>query len=271
MEFLWFIIGIAIGALLAWWFLSRRCRSQLEEREAELVQERRQIEQDLEQERRSHQTTKELLSEAEEKQITAEQRATSFEDEVSTIRGKLDDLKSKNVAAETEYRRIEAEMQQLEFKLNEANQEKAQLAEELKEAGTSRDQNMESGPQISEYERRIQEQDNQIDRLQAELNAVRSKSDGTGPTAQQEETAQAFGATIQPSSTTTAQSDDLTKIKGIGRVLEGKLHQLGITSFQQIADFTQADVERVNAVLDFPGRIEREQWVEQARVFVGNA
>lgn len=63
-------------------------------------------------------------------------------------------------------------------------------------------------------------------------------------------------------------ADDLTKIKGIGQVLQGKLNQLGITTFKQIAEFTPADMERVNAVLDFPGRIERERWVEQARGFV---
>ena len=64
--------------------------------------------------------------------------------------------------------------------------------------------------------------------------------------------------------------DDLTKIKGIGRVLNKKLHGLGITSFQQIADFTPDDIDRVNAVLSFPGRIEREQWIEQAKAIVGS-
>jgi len=59
--------------------------------------------------------------------------------------------------------------------------------------------------------------------------------------------------------------DDLTRIKGIGQVLQTKLNALGIVTFQQIADFTPADIERVNEELDFPGRIERERWVEQAR------
>ena len=64
-------------------------------------------------------------------------------------------------------------------------------------------------------------------------------------------------------------ADDLTKINGIGQVLKGKLNKLGITTFRQIADFTAADIERIDAVLDFPGRIEREKWVEQARDMVG--
>ena len=62
--------------------------------------------------------------------------------------------------------------------------------------------------------------------------------------------------------------DDLTRIKGIGPTLKDKLYGLGIMSFQQIAEFTPADIARVNEVLDFPGRIEREQWVEQAKAIV---
>ena len=62
-----------------------------------------------------------------------------------------------------------------------------------------------------------------------------------------------------------ARSDDLTRIKGIGNVIERKLHTLGITTFEQIANFETADIERVNQVVDFAGRIEREKWVEQAR------
>lgn len=59
--------------------------------------------------------------------------------------------------------------------------------------------------------------------------------------------------------------DDLTEIKGIGKVIESKLHVLGITSYDQIARFTAQDIERVDQVLDFKGRIQREHWIEQAR------
>ena len=63
-------------------------------------------------------------------------------------------------------------------------------------------------------------------------------------------------------------SDDLTRIKGIGGVIESKLNALGITSYLQIANFTEADITRVNRVLDFKGRIQRERWVEQAHELV---
>lgn len=63
--------------------------------------------------------------------------------------------------------------------------------------------------------------------------------------------------------------DDLTLIKGIGKVIERRLHELGITTFQQLADLTPADARRINEAIDFPGRIEREHWVEQARSRAG--
>lgn len=59
--------------------------------------------------------------------------------------------------------------------------------------------------------------------------------------------------------------DDVTLIGGIGPALEKKLAALGITSLKQIAEFTAADIERVDAELAFKGRIEREEWVEQAQ------
>ena len=60
--------------------------------------------------------------------------------------------------------------------------------------------------------------------------------------------------------------DDLTRIKGIGKVIERKLHELGITTFKQIAELSPDDIRRIDTAIDFlPGRVEREHWVEQAR------
>ena len=59
-------------------------------------------------------------------------------------------------------------------------------------------------------------------------------------------------------------ADDLKKISGVGPVLEGKLNALGITSFAQIAAFSAQDIEKVDEVLNFKGRIERDNWLEQA-------
>lgn len=60
-------------------------------------------------------------------------------------------------------------------------------------------------------------------------------------------------------------ADDLKKISGVGPKLEEKLNALGITTFEQIANFTDEDVARVDEVLNFKGRIEREDWISQAK------
>ena len=62
-----------------------------------------------------------------------------------------------------------------------------------------------------------------------------------------------------------AGGDELTEINGIGPVIAGKLKDIGITTFKQIAEFTAEDIERVDAELNFKGRIEREEWVAQAK------
>ncbi|MEP0393460.1 MAG: hypothetical protein ABJ205_12550 [Erythrobacter sp.] len=64
-------------------------------------------------------------------------------------------------------------------------------------------------------------------------------------------------------------SDDLKRIKGLGPKLVGILNEQGITSFAQIAAWTDADVERVDAKLGrFQGRITRDKWVEQSKLLV---
>lgn len=65
-----------------------------------------------------------------------------------------------------------------------------------------------------------------------------------------------------------AAGDDLSKISGVGPVIVGKLEKLGITTFQQIADWTADDIARIDEELSFKGRIERENWVEQAKELI---
>jgi large subunit ribosomal protein L21 len=63
-------------------------------------------------------------------------------------------------------------------------------------------------------------------------------------------------------------ADDLSKLSGVGPVIVGKLKALGITTFQQIADFTAQDIARIDEELNFKGRIERDEWVKQANEFL---
>lgn len=63
-----------------------------------------------------------------------------------------------------------------------------------------------------------------------------------------------------------AVGDDLKRIRGIGVLIEKRLRAMGYNSYQQIGSWTRSDVDRVNQQLDFRGRIERENWIEQARI-----
>lgn len=62
--------------------------------------------------------------------------------------------------------------------------------------------------------------------------------------------------------------DDVKLIGGVGPALEKKLAGLGVTSLSQIAAWTAEDIERIDGELNFKGRIEREEWVEQAKELI---
>ncbi|MFZ4806599.1 MAG: helix-hairpin-helix domain-containing protein [Hyphomicrobiaceae bacterium] len=60
--------------------------------------------------------------------------------------------------------------------------------------------------------------------------------------------------------------EDLKRIRGVGVRIEKRLASMGITSYEQIANWSESEIDRVSQALDFKGRIERENWVEQARI-----
>lgn len=68
-----------------------------------------------------------------------------------------------------------------------------------------------------------------------------------------------------PAETEAAGGDDLTRLSGVGPKLAEKLQGAGVTSFAQIAAWTEEDIAAFDEKLSFKGRIEREGWVEQAR------
>jgi large subunit ribosomal protein L21 len=48
-------------------------------------------------------------------------------------------------------------------------------------------------------------------------------------------------------------------------VIAKKLEGLGITTLKQIAALTPKKVAEIDEQLNFKGRIEREEWIEQAK------
>ncbi len=77
---------------------------------------------------------------------------------------------------------------------------------------------------------------------------------------------EAFGGGGTATSYGSDRVDDLKRIRGIGVLIEKKLNSMGITAYEQVANWTGADIDRISQLLDFKGRIERENWIEQARI-----
>jgi large subunit ribosomal protein L21 len=65
--------------------------------------------------------------------------------------------------------------------------------------------------------------------------------------------------------TAAAGADDLKQLSGVGPALEKKLHAAGVTSFAQIAAWTDAEVAATDEQMSLKGRFEREGWIAQAK------
>ncbi len=64
------------------------------------------------------------------------------------------------------------------------------------------------------------------------------------------------------------QADELERISGVGPMLHDLLTGIGVYYFWQIAEWGPDEIEWVDNMLDgFNGRIERDNWVGQARIF----
>ncbi len=62
--------------------------------------------------------------------------------------------------------------------------------------------------------------------------------------------------------------DDLTRIQGVGKVVQHRLNKVGVFSFHQIATWTDTEIAYIeNNVLGsrFSGRVRRERWQRQAQ------
>jgi len=61
-------------------------------------------------------------------------------------------------------------------------------------------------------------------------------------------------------------ADNLSRIKGVGAKLEEALNKAGIYHFDQIAAWTSDNISWADDTLGFPGRADRENWVEQSKI-----
>ncbi|MEM7178251.1 MAG: 50S ribosomal protein L21 [Pseudomonadota bacterium] len=66
-------------------------------------------------------------------------------------------------------------------------------------------------------------------------------------------------------------ADDLTKISGVGPKLQEKLNENGVYHFWQIAEWGPEELAFMDDQLSFKGRMERDEWIKQAKEFAADS
>ena len=98
-----------------------------------------------------------------------------------------------------------------------------------------------------------------------------STATGTSPTQEPQSVPRPINTTPVGPAAIPGKRDNLKRIKGIGPQNEARLNEIGVLTFQQIANWSAEDQRTMGDVLAVPGRVEREEWVAQAALLAGGA
>ncbi len=126
---------------------------------------------------------------------------------------------------------------------------------------------------ISAIKARLEQVELENDRLQKDLSNIKDGSNNDTATDISPEDRQAQARTALNNALGTrikrvAKSDknNLKLIDGIGPFIENKLNDIGIYTFEQIAQLDEELIDHItDAIQFFPGRIQRDDWVGQAK------
>ncbi len=191
-----------------------------------------------------------------ERSMTARSSLTEIENAHEALKKELE-IKISQMISQEEATRLQAEANRLKV-FN------ASLQEEL----TQLKGNYEIPPSTITDERIMEEnafeEGSEIQHPESDLTEAAGKAEAQVEAAQ--EKAYSF---LQEAGIRTAQSgakDDLKLISGVGPFIEDKLNNIGIYTFEQIASLSVEQTEKITEAIEFfPGRIQRDDWVGQAR------
>jgi predicted flap endonuclease-1-like 5' DNA nuclease len=156
------------------------------------------------------------------------------------------------------------EGERLRMDLAAAREAQGQLETSLAEAREFAESMRSRARGLEEAQERSRER---IARLEQELSEARAARDQPGSSEQAATGLAAPRPGTPPPALPSPEGapDDLKKISGIGPGIEKTLHELGIYHFRQIAQLTPDHVAWIDHHLRFRGRIQREDWIGQAR------
>jgi predicted flap endonuclease-1-like 5' DNA nuclease len=205
------------------------------------------------------------------------------QEEVSQLQQEVRKLPALNQNLEKSQLLVRQLLQKHEAETRELTAEKEQLSEALKDAKeqllAKPESAAESAPEPEPVEEKAAPADTESSAEIVESDDAGNDSENTGAitaqeTAQELEELQSQLSDDGPNELDDVpqmfepveQHDDLKQIFGIGPVTEKTLNKLGITSYSQLAELKQHDIEKIaDAMQIFPGRIERDDWVGGAR------
>jgi len=196
----------------------------------------------------------------------------TLEKNVISLEADNAELKNDLVLAQQEIEMLRHDV----MELDELKVQNKELAHCLKSMEKSRRQHEEDARRYREnagqYEKHSETLRMQLDEVEKHFSDLEKQQRVALKEARQATTASAPNGQALNGSAVTRQAppepdvDDLKDIVGIGKVFEHTLNELGIYTFKQIAEFTVADIARVNAELkEFKGRMEQDDWIGQAR------
>lgn len=237
-------------------------------------------------------TSSAALKASVEKQEQELNRLSNIENELVASQLKLKELKQSLAHAEEkattlktndlELRRLKSEFANLQRERETASTQIDSLRTQLNASSSNSslsNRGLSAPDSESETKRlsiELDQRNERIGQLEARLVAEQSV-DSTSTAAQSQPASELRAGGTKPLTSSSGNSplrqlftppadrDDLKLVKGIGPVMEDMLNQLGVTTFKQLADFKQTDIDDVTAEISaFPGRIERDDWVGQA-------
>ena len=160
-----------------------------------------------------------------------------------------------------------SKLQEMTTELANARNRNNQLAETIKTTQSSAPVTPISVAQVSKLKKVVASQDKKIEELEKRLESGSKKQ----KSAVNKKIPVWQKGLTKLGTPGCDHKDDLKVVKGIGPKIEKLLNKLGIKSLEQLATLKAAEINKVDeALVDFSGRIKRDEWVAQAKAIIRN-
>lgn len=229
-----------------------------------------------------NQSLREKLAAAREETKVEHKNVERLRSEVAHLKAKAASLRPTSMTSRAEIDRLRAdhlqEIRELKRKHqseldDKSRSHRTELALLKREYQTELSQHEKKATLHEKSEPRITEHG--LDELRKELEDLRQKTavfrqkttelrEANGELERQLQEAELRAAAAPPAAI--SQSDDLTELKGVGPKVAQALRAIGVTRFDQIAAWTEADIDDVAPkIKTAAGRIRKSDWIAQAK------